>query len=368
MGQVDAGQRNRTDDQRTSGRRMTSVLIVTDAWHPQINGVVRSLDRTAEELRLIGVRVEFLTPQAFRTLPCPTYPEIRLSLTYTGAVRKLIAQFGCDHLHIATEGPLGLMAASVARKTGVPFTTSYHTRFPEYVSARLPIPLTWSYNWLRRFHNAGWGCMVATRSLEEDLRARGFTNLMRWSRGVDEDLFKPFDGSILPADLPRPIFMNVGRVSVEKNIEAFLNLKLPGTKVVVGGGPQLDSLKRAYPDTHFTGPKLGEELARHYASADVFVFPSLTDTFGNVMLEALACGVPVAAFPVMGPLDVIGDTGAGVLSENLEEAALAALDIPRDHCRKVALNYTWAASSRQFLDNSIAAQQLFHDTADARAA
>ncbi len=333
---------------------MSSILVVTDAWHPQINGVVRSLERTAEELRAIGVRVEFLTPQSFTTLPCPTYPEIRLSLTHKGIVRNMMGKFNCEHLHIATEGPLGLLAAGVAKKQGQPFTTSYHTRFPEYVSARMPIPLSWSYAWMRRFHNAGNGCMVATKSLENDLRERGFTNLLRWSRGVDEKLFKPYEGSVLAADLPRPIFMYVGRVAVEKNIKAFLDLKLSGTKVVVGEGPQLDQLQREYPDTHFTGAKTGEDLARHYSDADVFVFPSLTDTFGNVMLEALACGVPVAAYPVMGPLDVIGGTGAGVLSEDLQEAAEAALDVPRDHCRNIALNYTWAASSRQFLDNCIA--------------
>lgn len=334
---------------------MSSILVVTDAWHPQINGVVRSLERTAEELGAIGVRVEFLTPQAFKTLPCPTYPEIRLSLTHKGTVRSMIDAFDCEHLHIATEGPLGMLAASIAKKRGQPFTTSYHTRFPEYVSARLPVPLSWSYAWMRRFHNAGNGCMVATKSLESDLTERGFTNLMRWSRGVDETLFKPYEGSVLPLDLPRPVFMYVGRVAVEKNIKAFLDLALPGTKVVVGGGPQLEQLQRAYPDAHFTGPKTGEDLARHYSDADVFVFPSLTDTFGNVMLEALACGVPVAAYPVMGPLDVIGDTGAGILSADLAEAAEAALDIPRGHCRAVALNYTWAASSRQFLNNCIAA-------------
>ncbi len=348
---------------------MSSVLIVTDAWHPQINGVVRSIERTAEELEVLGIRVEFLTPQSFRTLPCPTYPEIRLSLTHRGIVRRKIEELGCEHLHIATEGPLGILAASAARKAGWPFTTSYHTRFPEYVSARLPVPMSWSYSWLRRFHNSGSGCMVATRSLEQDLRARGFLNLMRWSRGVDEELFKPYEGTVLPADLPRPVFMYVGRVAVEKNIKAFLDLKLSGSRVVVGGGPQLEALQRDYPDVLFTGPKLGEDLARHYSDADVFVFPSLTDTFGNVMLEALACGVPVAAYPVMGPLDVIGDTGSGVLSDDLREAAEAALDIPRDHCRKVAMNYTWAASARQFLDNCIEARDIFYRVgAGARAA
>lgn len=340
---------------------MSSILIVTDAWHPQINGVVRSLERTAEALAATGVRIEVLSPQAFRTLPCPTYPEIRLSLTHRGIIRRMIEEYACEHLHIATEGPLGILAASAARKAGNAFTTSYHTRFPEYVSARLPVPLSWSYGWLRRFHNSGSGCMVATRSLENDLRERGFRNLMRWSRGVDEELFRPYEGSVLPDDLPRPVFMYVGRVAVEKNIKAFLDLKLPGSKVVVGGGPQLEALRREYPDTHFTGSRLGEDLARHYSAGDVFVFPSLTDTFGNVLLEALACGVPVAAYPVMGPLDVIGGTGAGVLSEDLQEAAEAALDIPRDHCRKIALNYTWAASAQQFLDNCIAARDI-HNT------
>lgn len=334
---------------------MSSVLVVTDAWHPQINGVVRSIERTAEELEKIGVRVEYLTPQAFTTLPCPTYPEIRLSLTHRGIVRRMVAEAACEHLHIATEGPLGILAAGIARKQGKPFTTSYHTRFPEYLSARMPVPLSWSYAWMRRFHNAGDGCMVATRSLETDLRDRGFKNLMTWSRGVDETLFRPYEGSVLPADLPRPIFMYVGRVAVEKNIRAFLDLSLPGTKVVVGDGPQLEALRREYGDVHFTGPKMGEDLARHYAAADVFVFPSRTDTFGNVMLEALACGVPVAAYPVMGPLDIIGDTGAGVLADDLGEAAVAALDISRDHCRAVALGYTWAASALQFLNNCIEA-------------
>ncbi|ADZ69914.1 glycosyltransferase family 4 protein [Polymorphum gilvum] len=336
---------------------MTSILIVTDAWHPQINGVVRSLERTAEELRARGLRIEFLTPAVFRTLPCPTYPEIRLSLTTAATVLQRVEAAACDHLHIATEGPLGMMARAAALKTGRVFTTSYHTRFPEYLSARLPVPLSWSYAWLRRFHNAGQGCMVATRSLEDDLRARGFTHLMRWSRGVDETLFKPYHDSVLPDDLPRPVFMNVGRVAVEKNITAFLDLDLPGSKVVVGAGPQLDSLRKAYPDVLFTGPKVGEDLARHYASADVFVFPSLTDTFGNVLLEALACGIPVAAFPVMGPLDVIGGTDAGVLSEDLRQAALDALEVSRAACRRVALHYTWAASADAFLSNVLAAQQ-----------
>ncbi|KZM50024.1 glycosyltransferase family 1 protein [Labrenzia sp. OB1] len=335
---------------------MKSVLFVTDAWYPQINGVVRTLEYTARELRTRGLRVEFITPREFRTVPCPTYPDIRLSLTTGRTVRRLIRDYGCGHVHIATEGPLGLLAAAAAKKENRTFTTSYHTRFPEYVAARLPLPTAPFYAWFRRFHNSGSGCMVATSLLEENLRERKFRNLMRWSRGVDTSLFRPHEGSVLPEALPRPVFMNVGRVAVEKNIEAFLDLDLPGSKVVVGDGPQLESLRRSYPEVHFTGAKSGEDLARHYASADVFVFPSKTDTFGLVLLEALSCGTPVAAYPVMGPLDVIGDSAAGVLSDDLREAALEALKIPREDCRKAALGQSWAVCTDQFVANMEAAE------------
>ncbi|MDF1790487.1 MAG: glycosyltransferase family 1 protein [Thalassobaculaceae bacterium] len=338
---------------------MTSILIVTDAWRPQVNGVVRSLESTARELEGMGVRVEILSPQEFVTAPCPTYPDIRLSLTYRGAVQRRIAAFDCEHIHIATEGPLGLLAGSAARRMGRPYTTSYHTRFPEYLGARWPFPIDWTYAWLRRFHNFGVGCMVATESLRRDLEFRGFRNLMPWSRGVDAELFRPLDGSVLPDTLPRPIFMNVGRISVEKNIEAFLDLDLPGSKVVVGDGPRLPTFRRKYPDVLFTGEKSGEELAGLCASADVFVFPSRTDTFGLVLLEALACGVPVAAFPVMGPRDIVADSGAGILSDDLRQAALDALDIPGARCRERALEFSWASCARQFLDNAQTAQAAF---------
>lgn len=334
---------------------MKSLLIVTDAWHPQVNGVVRSIERTAVELERLGVRVEVLSPADYPTLPCPTYPEIRLSLTTPGAVRRRLADLDCEHLHIATEGPLGLLAARIARSEARTFTTSYHTRFPEYLSARIPVPVGWSYGWLRRFHNSGNGCMVATRTLEDDLSARGFRNLMRWSRGVDHELFRPREGSVLPPETKGPVFMYVGRVAVEKNIAAFLDLDLPGSKVVVGDGPQLAELKARYPGVLFTGSKSGEDLASHYASADVVVFPSLTDTFGNVVLEALACGVPVAAFPVMGPLDILGGTGAGVLDGDLGKAALGALSIPPGRARELALEFTWQRSTRQFIDNCMRA-------------
>lgn len=338
---------------------MTSLLIVTDAWLPQVNGVVRSIESTMTELRKMGIRVEVLSPQDFRTIPCPTYPEIRLSLTYRGAVQRRIVELGCEHLHIATEGPLGLLAGSAARRMKLPYTTSYHTRFPEYVEARWPIWVGWLHAWFRRFHNFSSGCMVATETLRQDLSARGYRNLMIWSRGVDADIFRPMETSGFPGDLPRPIFLNVGRVAVEKNISAFLDLDLPGSKVVVGDGPHLEALRTAYPEVLFTGHKTGEDLAAFYAGADVFVFPSLTDTFGLVLLEALACGLPVAAFPVMGPRDVIADSGTGVLSEDLRQAALDARDIPRETCRAWAVKHSWTACTRQFLENAVTAQSKF---------
>ncbi len=343
---------------------MTSMLIVTDAWRPQINGVVRSLESTVNELEKMGVRVEILSPDAFMTVPCPTYPEIRLSLTRRGTVMKHILDHGCEHLHIATEGPLGLLAGAAARRIGMPFTTGYHSRFPEYAVARCPLPISWFYAWFRRFHNSGNGCMVATETLKRDLAARGFRNLKIWSRGVDADLFRPVEGSVLPPDLPRPVFMNVGRIAIEKNLKAFLDLDLPGSKVVVGDGPQLASLRREYPGVLFTGAKTGDDLVRHFCSADAFVFPSLTDTFGLVVLEALACGVPVAAFPVMGPRDVLGDGNAGVLSGDLRQAALDALDIPRERCRAWAERYSWEACARQFLDNAIEAEATYRRAQD----
>jgi glycosyltransferase involved in cell wall biosynthesis len=337
---------------------MTKILIVTDAWRPQINGVVRTLERLSEEIRRFGIEVDLLTPAEFPTLPCPTYPEIRLALTGINRVRRRIEAARPDYVHIATEGPLGLMTAKVVNGHGPGFTTSYHTRFPEYLSARLPVPQSWSYAWLKRFHNRGLACMVATESLRRDLSDRGFNNLSIWSRGVDQGLFRPRTERIL--DLPRPIFMNVGRVSVEKNLEAFLDLDLPGSKVIVGDGPVLGSLKKRYPDVHFLGTHTGEDLGRLYAAADVFVFPSLTDTFGNVLIEALACGVPVAAYPVMGPVDVIGDTGSGVLSNDLQEACLAALDIPREAALARAADFTWERATQQFVDTIEQAQRRRH--------
>jgi 1,2-diacylglycerol 3-alpha-glucosyltransferase/glucuronosyltransferase len=331
------------------------VLVATDAWHPQVNGVVRTYERLALEAPKLGFEVSFLAPPLFRTLPCPTYPEIRLSLAGPRAIARHVAEFRPDFIHIATEGPIGLMTRRYCRKTRWPFTTSYHTRFPEYVAARLPIPEDWCYALQRRFHNGSAGTFVATQSVLDDLAARGFERLMPWSRGVDTELFRPRKVRLFGE---QPVFLYVGRIAVEKNIKAFLDLDLPGRKVLVGGGPQACELGRLYPDAIFTGPREGEELAEAYASADVFVFPSLTDTFGLVLLEALACGVPVAAYPVSGPKDVLTDPEAGVLSSSLREAALKALMLRREAAREHALRYSWENSARQFIENMMVAHNL----------
>jgi glycosyltransferase involved in cell wall biosynthesis len=323
------------------------ILIVTDAWHPQVNGVVRTLERVAEEVRLLGHNVLFLTPDLFRTIPMPTYPEIRLAVTPPGAVAEKIEAFGPDHLHIATEGPLGQAARRASINRGWSFTTSYHTRFPEYLRARFPVPESLSYWWLRRFHNAGRGTLVATKSLAAELKAKGFEKVRPWTRGVDSETYRPRKKRVL--NFPKPIFLYVGRVAVEKNIEAFLALDLPGTKVVVGDGPARASLEERFPKAKFLGEKTGEDLAKTYASADVFVFPSLTDTFGIVILEALASGVPVAAYPVTGPLDVLKGTKAGALDKDLGKAAMKALKLKRTDARELALKHSWAACAKMFL-------------------
>jgi len=326
------------------------IALVSDAWTPQVNGVVRTLTALVGELGARGHQVATITPDLFRTVPCPTYPEIRLALRPARRIGALIDAAKPEAIHISTEGPLGFAARRHCLKHGYGFTTAFHTRFPEYVAARFAVPPSWSYALMRRFHAPSKGVMVATETVRRELAGRGFGNLTSWNRGVDAELYQPGRREDFLA-LPRPIFLAVGRVAVEKNIAAFLALDLPGSKVVVGDGPLLDKLRRRHPEAHFLGRHVGPDLARLYASADVFVFPSRTDTFGLVLLEALASGVPVAAYPVPGPLDVIGDSGTGVLDENLGRAALAALDIPRERCRAHALRYTWAASADQFVDN-----------------
>ena len=325
------------------------LLVATDAWRPQVNGVVRSLEHMAAEGPALGAEVTFLTPERFRSFPMPTYPEIRLSVARPGRIAAFIEEARPTHIHIATEGPIGLAVRRLCAREGRAFTTSYHTRFPEYVSARLPVPQAWTYGALRRFHNSGRAVMVSTRSLAEELRGHGFRNILRWTRGVDTALFRP--RSERAFDLKRPVFLYVGRVAIEKNLGAFLSLDLPGTKVVVGDGPSRPMLERVHSDVRFLGSLSGEALARVYASADVFVFPSLTDTFGIVLLEALASGLPIAAYPVTGPRDVVGESGCGVLDTDLRRAALAALDIPRDRCRAYGETFTWRESARQFFSN-----------------
>jgi len=324
------------------------ILVATDAWHPQVNGVVRTLTMTAEAAKSFGVDIVFLTPQSFRTFAMPSYPDLRLALPSGAKIARLIQTAQPDSIHIATEGPIGILVRRHCRKNHVPFTTSFHTRFPEYVSARLPVRESWVWTALRAFHRGSRAVMVATPALANELRARGFRNIVLWPRGVDTTLFHP---RAVDLGVPRPVFLCVGRVAVEKNLEAFLELDLPGSKVIVGDGPARAALMRRYPQAIFLGSQQGEELARTYAAADVFVFPSKTDTFGLVLLEALASGVPVAAFPVTGPRDVLGSASVGALNGDLRQACLAALRIPRQECAKFAAGHSWDAAARAFIEN-----------------
>src|ERR1700761_5870861 len=325
------------------------ILVATDAWRPQVNGVVRTLTSLARAASTLGVEIDFLTPDGFRTVPLPTYPGIRIALTNRREIARRIEAAAPEAIHIATEGPIGWAVRGYSLRHKLPFTSSYTTRFPEYVSVRTGIPASLGYAVLRRFHGAAAMTMVATNSLREELAGRGFTRLGFWTRGVDTRLFNPDEPAEL--DFPRPIFATVGRVAVEKNLEAFLSLDLPGTKVVIGDGPARAELQRRFPDAKFLGEKTGKDLTSHIAAADVFVFPSLTDTFGGVQLEALACGTPVAAFPVTGPLDVIADHPVGALDKDLRAACLRALTMSRETCRAFALERSWEKCARQFLGN-----------------
>ena len=325
-------------------------MIVTDAWKPQLNGVVRTMEILGEDLKALGHEVRYATPEGRFTIPMPTYKEIRLAIFPRRSLAKMIADFEPTAIHIATEGTLGLSARAICVERKIPFTTSFHTRFPEYVKARFPfVPIGLVYSFLRWFHSPAESMMVATPSLLKEMEGHGFRNLRLWSRGVDVEQFRPIADATLP--FPGPIWLYVGRVAVEKNLEAFLALDLPGTKVIVGDGPALASLRKKYPDAKFLGPKTGEELVRIYAASDVFVFPSRTDTFGLVLLEALACGVPVAAYPVQGPLDVIGEASCGALDEDLRAACMRALNISRDDARAFALTRSWRSCTAQFLAN-----------------
>ncbi len=357
MGAVDEAER-----MAGTSRPNRRILIVSDAWHPQVNGVVRTLSIVAEELKRRGDAVEVIGPDRFATMPMPGYAEIRLALSPGRRLAQLTDAFMPDAVHVATEGPLGWAARALCLKRGWRFTTSFHTKFPDYLHARTRVPTAWSWAVLRRFHERGSGTFAATRSLARELETRGFTKVRPWSRGVDLARFHP-DAARHGTheaweDLPRPIFLCAGRVAVEKNLEAFLSLDLPGSKVIVGDGPQREALMHRFPEAHFTGWRDNGQLARAYAVADVFVFPSRTDTFGLVLLEALASGTPVAAFPVTGPLDVIGGAPVGALDEDLRAACLRALSASRAACRVHAEAFSWAACAQRFRDQLVPAEMV----------
>lgn len=324
------------------------ILIVTDAWKPQVNGVVRTLEATSRQLIRKGHQVEFVTPLAGKTIPCPTYREISLTLSPSKIVKNKVYDFNPESIHIATEGPLGWATRKFCKKNNLKFTTSFHTQFPEYIHARTKIPTSLSYKVLRHFHSLARLVMVTTKSMEKKLQGVGFSNLESWSRGVDTDLFLP---QLRGFELSKPKLLYVGRVAVEKNLEAFLEMKIDAHKIIVGEGPQKLALMHKYPEAEFVGGKFGQELVEYYSMADVFVFPSRTDTFGLVMLEALACGTPVAAYPVEGPIDVIQNSEVGCLDQNLKQATLQALRKSRRKCRNYALQFSWEKCTDQFFNN-----------------
>ena len=322
------------------------LLLATDAWQPQVNGVVRTLNQVIEGLRQIGHKVEVVAPADYPTVPLPTYPEIKIAY-WLGGLKKRIDYYDPDAIHIATEGPIGQLVRRYCLKNGYTFTTSFHTRFPEYINQRLPVPLTWTYPSIRKFHDAAFRTLVPTESLKNDLGQWGFKHLTVWGRGVDTDLFHP--QRQVDLGLAGPVMLNVGRVAPEKNLQAFLDLQLPGSKVVVGDGPQLEEFREKYPDVLFPGMKNGIELAQYFASADVFVFPSKTDTFGLVMLEALASGIPIAAYPVTGPLDVLQQGITGVMHQDLLQAVEQALQLDKQACREFAQAHGWSSIAQLFL-------------------
>ena len=340
------------------------ILFISDAWEPQVNGVVRTLKMTRRELELKGHQTELISPLDFRSIPCPTYPEISLALASRSAVEKLIDRYAPDCLHIATEGPLGWAARSIALRRKWAFTTAFHSRFPEYIHARFRIPVSWTYALLRRFHNVAHSTLAPTPAIVADLRARGFHGARLWSRGVDLKLFD-HRGPRLDANT-RPVFLYVGRIAVEKQVDAFLKLDLPGEKWVAGEGPARKQLQARYPEARWLDVLDGPELARLYRSADVMVFPSVTDTFGLVMVESMACGTPVAAFPVPGPIDVIGSSRGGAMHLDLRQACLQALALPRDEVRLRAEQFTWSAATDQMLAALQIIQRRSSSSADCR--
>lgn len=327
------------------------IAIVTDAWKPQVNGVVTTLICTARSLEEFGHEVEVFSPLDFRTLPLLSYPEVRLAWRPYKRLSKAIEAFGPDCIHIATEGSLGIAARRYCRRNRLAFTTAYHTQFPQYIRARAPIPISTSYAFLRMFHSAAARTLVATQSQQDELEKHGFKNIVRWGRGVATDLFRPGDKQLL--GFPRPIWVYVGRIAVEKGLEDFLSLDLPGTKYLIGDGPDRHDLELKWPEAVFAGYKFGEELAANIAACDVFVFPSRTDTFGLVMIEAMACGLPVAAYPVTGPVNVVENGVTGVLDEDLKTAAMAALSLDPADCVAHARTLSWPNATRQFEINLV---------------
>ena len=327
-------------------------VLITDAWEPQVNGVVRTWQQVTSEMAALGHEPHVIHPGLFKTLSAPRYPEIKLAILPGRRVRKMLDELSPDAIHIATEGPLGQAARKYCRKRNLPYTTSYHTQFPHYLRRYFGVPSSLSYRFIRYFHGSAKHTLVPTKQVGEELKREGLTNIVVWSRGVDTKLFHPhYDTPASLANLPRPIFLYAGRVAIEKNIEAFLKLDLPGSKVVIGDGPPREGLQKRYPDTHFVGYKFGEELAAHYAAGDVFVFPSKTDTFGVVMLEAGACGLPVAAYPVTGPIDVVQQGSTGYVYTDLREAAIEALDLKSEDCIAFAQRNSWARCAQTVIDH-----------------
>jgi len=325
------------------------ITLISDAWHPQVNGIVTALVQLARALTRLGHRVTIIAPEPFRTWPCPGYPDVRLAFLCGPRLRPLIDASKPDAIHLMTEGPVGFAARRYCRYRRWSYTSSFHSHFPEYLKLRAGIPLAVSYGYLRWFHRSSERVLVGTDSLSEQLTRKGFRRLATWPLGVDTDQFRPLGKEGIAA--PRPVFLYLGRVAVEKAVEDFLRLDLPGTKVVIGDGPQRTELEARYPAAHFLGYRHGQDLAQHVSAADVLVFPSRTDTFGLAMLEALACGVPVAAYPVQGPRDVIRDARVGRLDTDLRRAALDALELAPGDCRRYALEWSWDASARRFVDS-----------------
>lgn len=326
--------------------KIKRISLVTDAWSPQINGVVTTLSQLVEHLQAQGIQVDVIHPYDFNQIPLPTYPDIPLVWRAKGLKQRLL-KFKPDAIHIATEGTLGWRVRRIALKNNLPFTSAYHTKYPEYLSKRLPIPASWVYKLLKIFHRPAERTFVPAQAILHELESQGFEHLILLGRGVDKRIFNPKRYVELP--YKKPIYLYVGRLAIEKNLPAFLALDLDGTKLVVGDGPQKPYLEHTYPEAVFVGSKQNESLAQFYASADVMVFPSLTDTFGLVNIEAMACGTPVAAFPVTGPIDIITPGLNGALNDDLKQAIQQALPLPREPISQSVIDYDWQNVAAEFL-------------------